>query len=83
MTAERGRFRQRKRSPGGPDLLSRSESVVNRMRDLGDRKNHVKIGIPPMIGSFLFPVIFQEFSKLHPEIRPPQRRNDSSIIWCW
>lgn len=51
------------------DLLSRSESVVNRMRDLGDRKNHVKIGIPPMIGSFLFPVIFQEFSKLHPEIR--------------
>lgn len=51
------------------DLLSRSESVVNRMRDLGDRKNHIKVGIPPMIGSFLFPVIFQEFSKVHPEIR--------------
>ena len=50
------------------DLLSRSEEVVSKMQDLGNRKNHIKIGIPPMIGSFLFPTIFQEFTRLYPFI---------------
>lgn len=50
------------------DLLSRSEEIVSKMQDLGNRKNHIKIGIPPMIGSFLFPAIFQEFTQLYPSI---------------
>jgi DNA-binding transcriptional LysR family regulator len=51
------------------DLLHRSEDVISRMQDLGNRKNHIKVGIPPMIGSFLFPTIFQEFTQLYPSIQ--------------
>ena len=51
------------------DLLCRSDELVTRMQDLGNRKNHIKIGIPPMIGSFLFPTIFQQFSQLYPLIQ--------------
>ena len=50
------------------DLLSRSEEIVSKMQGLGNRKNHIKIGIPPMIGSLLFPTIFQQFTQLYPSI---------------
>jgi len=49
-------------------LLGQLDVLVGHMNDLGNKKNHVKVGIPPMMGSFLFPKIFAGFKSLHPEI---------------
>ncbi len=47
-------------------------SVQNAILEINDYKNlqkgSIKIGIPPMIGSFLFPEIFADFKKLYPNI---------------
>lgn len=50
-------------------ILSQLTILSENMADLGSKKNHVKVGIPPMMGSFLFPTIFSGFQKAHPEIR--------------
>lgn len=50
-------------------ILSRLSVLSNNMADLGSKKNHVKVGIPPMMGSFLFPKIFAGFRTMYPEIR--------------
>lgn len=50
-------------------ILSQLTVLSNTMADLGSKKNHVKVGIPPMMGSFLFPRIFAGFRKMYPEIR--------------
>ena len=38
------------------------------MEELGSRKKQIKIGIPPMIGTFLFPKLFTAFRKKYPNI---------------
>lgn len=50
-------------------ILSKLSVLSNNMADLGSKKNHVKVGIPPMMGSFLFPKIFAGFRQMYPEIR--------------
>lgn len=49
-------------------ILDDFDNLIETVSDLGNKKNHVKIGVPPMIGSFLFPEIFAGFQELHPEI---------------
>ena len=39
------------------------------MTEIGTRKKQVKLGIPPMIGTFLFPKLFKDFSNSHPDIQ--------------
>lgn len=50
------------------DLLSHVEQVENIAKDLGNKRNKLRLGIPPMIGSLLTPKIYQDFSLLHPDI---------------
>lgn len=50
-------------------IISKLDSLTEIMFDMGNNKNLVKIGIPPMMGSFLFPQIFSHFKALNPKIQ--------------
>lgn len=49
------------------DILSRVQDAVAEMNDYRLlQKGSIKIGIPPMIGAFLFPHIIAQFQKVYP-----------------
>ena len=49
-------------------ILELADSTTSMMEELGSRKKQIKIGIPPMIGTFLFPKLFTAFRKKYPNI---------------
>lgn len=63
-------------TPEGTVFLSRIEVALENIRDavreLDDYKNlqkgAVKIGIPPIVGAYLFPKIFSHFAQQHPSL---------------
>ncbi|SHJ29085.1 DNA-binding transcriptional regulator, LysR family [Dethiosulfatibacter aminovorans DSM 17477] len=60
------------------EILKLVDDAVEEVRDFGDRKKSIiRIGVPPMIGSFLFPGIFIEFSRKYPEIELKAVENGS------
>ena len=54
---------------GVGELLESADRLAETMKDMGNKKNQIKIGVPPMIGSFLFPSIFRSFQAAYPHIR--------------
>lgn len=50
-------------------ILKTLDNLERQMISIGDNHNTLKIGMPPMIGSFLFSLIFSKFNVEHPEIR--------------
>lgn len=50
-------------------IMDELNELIVFMKDLSNKKNCVKIGIPPMICSFLFPIIFSKFKSKHPNIK--------------
>lgn len=64
LTAEGQIFLQRANA-----ILAQIGDSINEMKDLRSQpKGSIKIGIPPMIGMFLFPQIFAKFRKHYPHI---------------
>lgn len=59
------------------EILKKVDDTETALHDLSNRKNHVLLGIPPMIGSFFFPPIFSGFSQAHPEISLELREQSS------
>jgi len=60
------------------EILKSVDDLAEEIRDFGARKTRIiKIGVPPMIGSFLFPEIFIEFSRRHPDIELKAVENGS------
>lgn len=51
------------------ELLSRTEQLENILKDLGNQRNKLRLGIPPMIGSLILPKIYRDFCKLYPDIK--------------
>lgn len=49
-------------------ILHSVELLNNEIRDRVNTKNHIKLAIPLQVGSYLIPVIFEEFRQVHPEI---------------
>lgn len=43
------------------DILTRSEQLKNIMKDLGDERKKLRLGVPPMIGSLILPRIYGGF----------------------
>jgi DNA-binding transcriptional LysR family regulator len=39
------------------------------LKDLAQNKYTIRIGVPPMIGSFLFPKIYSQYMQLHPDAK--------------
>ena len=50
------------------DILSRTEQLENIMKDLGNERTKLRLGVPPMIGSLILPYIYRDFCSLHPDI---------------
>lgn len=64
------------------DILAQVEDSISEMQDYGQRrKGVVNLGIPPMIGTFLFPYILVNFHKQHPDIRLNIVEEGSLTIW--
>ena len=62
-------------TPDGEHFLTRCDAILAEVDSLAEefqeiRQNHrtIYVGIPPMIGSILFPEIFRSFRIRHPEI---------------
>ena len=49
-------------------MLNHLDIACDRVKKLAENKQVIKIGVPPMIGSFLFPSIFDTFIKENPNI---------------
>lgn len=49
-------------------ILEETENLARLMQELGNETVGVKIGVPPMIGTFLFPSIFSGFKQIYPDI---------------
>lgn len=50
-------------------ILDSTDKLQEKMKDLGNNHNKIKIGVPPMIGIFLFPKIFNSFKSKYPKIQ--------------
>lgn len=64
-------------TPEGSTFLQRVSAILDRVQDV-EREMHdyrilqkgsIKIGIPPMIGAFLFPYIFAKFQQAYPYLK--------------
>lgn len=60
----------------GEFLLSKIAAVLNSVEQLNydifdfvNTKNHIKLAIPVQVGSYLIPIILEEFKGRHPEIK--------------
>lgn len=51
------------------DIVGRMESAEKRMKDLGRDSKELTLGIPPMIGSLVLPVIYSGFISENPDVR--------------
>ena len=50
------------------DILARTEQLESIMKDLGNNRHKLRLGIPPMIGSLILPFIYCGFCQKHPDI---------------
>jgi len=50
------------------NILAESHQLEEIMLDMGNRRKRINLGIPPMIGTFLFPLLYQGFHSLYPDI---------------
>lgn len=50
-------------------ILADIEKLGQHMRNLGEKHNLIQIGIPPMIGTLLFPQIMLAFCRNYPDIK--------------
>lgn len=49
-------------------LLAELDKLYGNMLDMGNKRNRITLGVPPMIGTILFPSIFEGFHELYPDI---------------
>lgn len=50
-------------------IMSNLDKLITEMVSIGENNNVLKIGIPPMQGSFMFPQIFANFISSNPDIK--------------
>ena len=50
------------------DILDRAESAERRMQALGRSKTALSLGVPPMIGSLILPLIYRDFAMKNEDI---------------
>ncbi|SFG66904.1 LysR family transcriptional regulator [Oribacterium sp. WCC10] len=51
------------------EILAMTDALVQEFAEIGLKHKTINVGIPPMIGSILFPEIFNSFRSKHPEIQ--------------
>ncbi len=63
-------------TPDGEFFYEKAKLILNSLdifdkdlKDLAQNKHTLRIGVPPMIGSFLFPKIYNQYMLLHPDAK--------------
>ncbi len=59
------------------ELLKHADQVNEMMKDRGQKRKLIRLGVPPMIGTCLFPDIYKAFKLLYPEIQIDTREHGS------
>ena len=49
-------------------ILQAVDSLSTQMKDMGNNHNHVKIAVPAMISTFLFPQMFNAYTQMYPAV---------------
>ena len=49
-------------------ILQAVDSLSTQMKDMGNNHNHVKIAVPAMISTFLFPQMFHAYTQMYPTV---------------
>lgn len=49
-------------------ILQSVDALTSQMKNMGTNRNHVKIAVPAMISTFLFPQIFNAYNELYPDL---------------
>ncbi len=63
-------------TPDGEFFYDKAKQLINQfevfdkdLKDLAQSKYTIRIGVPPMIGSFLFPKIYNQYMQHHPDAK--------------
>ncbi len=59
------------------DILGAVDILSTQMKDLGNNLNHIKIGVPSMVGTFLFPAMFRAYKEKYPETEVEMQESGS------
>jgi len=51
------------------ELLKQAENLEKTMCDLGGERKELRLGVPPMIGSFVMPCLYRDFLSAYPEVK--------------
>lgn len=49
-------------------ILQAVDTLSTQMKDMGNNHNHVKIAVPAMISTFLFPQMFNAYTRMYPDV---------------
>ena len=49
-------------------ILQSVDTLTTQIKDMGKNHNHVKIAVPAMISTFLFPQMFNAFTRMYPDV---------------
>lgn len=49
-------------------ILQSVDTLSTQMKDMGSNRNHVKLAMPAMLSTFLFPQIFNAYSQVYPQV---------------
>ncbi len=49
-------------------ILQSIDSLTTQMKDMGNNHNHIKIAVPAMISTFLFPQMFNAYTQMYPDV---------------
>lgn len=49
-------------------LLSQADEIHHTMQELGNKSRALRLGVPPMIGSLVLPILYGQYFKLHPQL---------------
>lgn len=50
------------------DIVERADSAEKIMKDVGGSSKRLRLGVPPMIGSFVLPILYGDFAPHNPDI---------------
>lgn len=59
------------------NLLSAADNTVKTMKELGNNRV-LNLGVPPMLSSLILPIIYEKFSKKHPDFKINVTEDDRS-----
>ena len=59
-------------------LLLQADDTIRTMQELGSNNRVLRLGVPPMIGSLVLPILYGEHFKLYPQLKVRIVEDDSS-----